>query len=207
MARRRLWRHVCGGVLRTLAARGPLPCTLAVVEWADEEGARFGHSLFGSSAVAGTLNVAEVRSLPTPGACGSVTWSPITESISTGWTRRGRRSAAPGLTWKRTSSRGQCLTGGPAAQRGVRNRGCRAPPGDLLRADGALGGDPDGHAPGHVPGRGGHGAGRPRVGRPPPGCGNGGRGPVAAGIVTAVAGKRPSWWISVTRTPVRWPPC
>jgi N-carbamoyl-L-amino-acid hydrolase len=50
-------------VLRTLAAAGPLPCTLALVEWADEEGARFGHSLFGSSAVAGTLNVAEVREL------------------------------------------------------------------------------------------------------------------------------------------------
>ena len=50
-------------VLRTLAAHGPLPCTLALVEWADEEGARFGHSLFGSSAVAGTLNVAEVREL------------------------------------------------------------------------------------------------------------------------------------------------
>jgi allantoate deiminase len=50
-------------VLRTLAARGPLPCTVTLVEWADEEGARFGHSLFGSSAVAGTLNVAEVREL------------------------------------------------------------------------------------------------------------------------------------------------
>ena len=50
-------------VLRSLAARGPLPCTLVLVEWADEEGARFGHSLFGSSAVAGTLNVAEVREL------------------------------------------------------------------------------------------------------------------------------------------------
>jgi hydantoinase/carbamoylase family amidase len=50
-------------VLRSLAARGALPCTLALVEWADEEGARFGHSLFGSSAVAGTLNVAEVGKL------------------------------------------------------------------------------------------------------------------------------------------------
>jgi N-carbamoyl-L-amino-acid hydrolase len=50
-------------VLRTLAARGPLPCPLALVEWADEEGARFGHSLFGSSAVAGTLNVAEAGEL------------------------------------------------------------------------------------------------------------------------------------------------
>src|SRR5262249_59293527 len=43
-------------VVRCLAAGGPLPCTVALVEWADEEGARFGHSLFGSSAVAGTLN-------------------------------------------------------------------------------------------------------------------------------------------------------
>jgi hydantoinase/carbamoylase family amidase len=54
-------------VLRSLAARGPLPCTLAMVEWADEEGARFGHSLFGSSAVAGRLNVAEVRELADAG--------------------------------------------------------------------------------------------------------------------------------------------
>jgi hydantoinase/carbamoylase family amidase len=50
-------------VVRRLAEGGPLPCTLALVEWADEEGARFGHSLFGSSAVAGTLNVAEVGGL------------------------------------------------------------------------------------------------------------------------------------------------
>ncbi len=48
-------------VLRALAAYRDLPCPVALVEWADEEGARFGHSLFGSSAVAGTLNVAEVR--------------------------------------------------------------------------------------------------------------------------------------------------
>ena len=50
-------------VLRCLAAGGPLPCTVALVEWADEEGARFGHSLFGSSAVAGKLNVTEAREL------------------------------------------------------------------------------------------------------------------------------------------------
>ncbi len=50
-------------VLRAMAACGPLPCALALVEWADEEGARFGHSLFGSSAVAGTLNVAGARDL------------------------------------------------------------------------------------------------------------------------------------------------
>jgi len=43
--------HVRGGGSPLPAARGPLPYTLALVEWADEEGARFGHSLFGSSAV------------------------------------------------------------------------------------------------------------------------------------------------------------
>lgn len=50
-------------VLRALAARGDLPCPVGLVEWADEEGARFGHSLFGSSAVAGVLKVDEVRDL------------------------------------------------------------------------------------------------------------------------------------------------
>jgi allantoate deiminase len=37
--------------------------TLVLVDWADEEGARFGRSLFGSSAVAGTLDVEEARQL------------------------------------------------------------------------------------------------------------------------------------------------
>jgi N-carbamoyl-L-amino-acid hydrolase len=34
-----------------------------LVDWADEEGARFGKSLFGSSACSGTLNMAEARGL------------------------------------------------------------------------------------------------------------------------------------------------
>jgi N-carbamoyl-L-amino-acid hydrolase len=37
--------------------------TLKVVDWADEEGARFGRSLFGSSAASGSLNLNEVREL------------------------------------------------------------------------------------------------------------------------------------------------
>ena len=36
---------------------------LRLVDWADEEGARFGRSLFGSSACAGTLEIDEVRGL------------------------------------------------------------------------------------------------------------------------------------------------
>jgi N-carbamoyl-L-amino-acid hydrolase len=52
------------GVLRAWVAEGePPPHTLTVVDWADEEGARFGRSLFGSSAFAGTLDPAGLRDL------------------------------------------------------------------------------------------------------------------------------------------------
>ncbi len=42
---------------------GRPPVTLRLVDWADEEGARFGKSLFGSSACAGSLNMDEARQL------------------------------------------------------------------------------------------------------------------------------------------------
>jgi beta-ureidopropionase / N-carbamoyl-L-amino-acid hydrolase len=38
-----------------MAADGPPPVTVRLVNWADEEGARFGRSLFGSSAAAGSM--------------------------------------------------------------------------------------------------------------------------------------------------------
>src|SRR3954454_23275666 len=44
-----------GEVLRRLAADGTPPLTVRLVSWADEEGARFGRSLFGSSAAAGSM--------------------------------------------------------------------------------------------------------------------------------------------------------
>lgn len=50
-------------VLRRIAAEGVPPVTVRLVDWADEEGARFGRSLFGSSAAAGTLNPDAVRNL------------------------------------------------------------------------------------------------------------------------------------------------
>jgi hydantoinase/carbamoylase family amidase len=43
-------------VLRRVAADGTPPVTIRLVNWADEEGARFGRSLFGSSAAAGSLS-------------------------------------------------------------------------------------------------------------------------------------------------------
>ena len=49
-------------VLRVLAPQ-KRPVTLRLVDWADEEGARFGRSLFGSGAAAGTLKPDDVRGL------------------------------------------------------------------------------------------------------------------------------------------------
>lgn len=62
------------GCLNTLAAvevlrrinaqyQGRPPVTVRVVDWADEEGARFGKSLFGSSACSGNLDMDEARGL------------------------------------------------------------------------------------------------------------------------------------------------
>src|SRR5690242_18626431 len=42
-------------VLRRVASEGAPPLTVRLVNWADEEGARFGRSLFGSSAAAGSV--------------------------------------------------------------------------------------------------------------------------------------------------------
>jgi N-carbamoyl-L-amino-acid hydrolase len=50
-------------VLRRIAAQGTPPVTVRLVDWCDEEGARFGRSLFGSSAVSGALVPDEVRNL------------------------------------------------------------------------------------------------------------------------------------------------
>ncbi len=51
------------GILRAQARDGTPPRSLVLVDWADEEGARFGRSLFGSSAFAGTLDPEAVRGL------------------------------------------------------------------------------------------------------------------------------------------------
>jgi allantoate deiminase len=62
------WLDGCLGVvagleaLRMHAGSTP-PVTLTLVDWADEEGARFGRSLLGSAAAAGSLKIEEVREL------------------------------------------------------------------------------------------------------------------------------------------------
>ncbi len=51
-------------VLRRIAEDGTPPVTVRLVDWADEEGARFGRSLFGSSAASGSMaDQAELRQL------------------------------------------------------------------------------------------------------------------------------------------------
>ncbi len=52
-------------ILRRMHARygGKPPVTVRVVDWADEEGVRFGKSLFGSSACSGNLDLNEARGL------------------------------------------------------------------------------------------------------------------------------------------------
>ena len=63
------WLDGCLGVLaalevlRGLSASGRPPLTVKLVDWADEEGARFGQSLVGSAAAAGTLDPESLRGL------------------------------------------------------------------------------------------------------------------------------------------------
>jgi N-carbamoyl-L-amino-acid hydrolase len=49
--------------MRGIAGSGRPPVTLKLVDWADEEGARFGTSLVGSSAAAGSLDPESLRSI------------------------------------------------------------------------------------------------------------------------------------------------
>jgi N-carbamoyl-L-amino-acid hydrolase len=63
------WLDGCLGVMAAYAVmrriaeeyNGKPPVTVRVVDWADEEGARFGRSLFGSSAFAGTHTIEQDR--------------------------------------------------------------------------------------------------------------------------------------------------
>ena len=56
-------------ILRRIDAQydGKPPVTVRLVDWADEEGARFGKSLFGSSACSGNLDMDEARGLKRQG--------------------------------------------------------------------------------------------------------------------------------------------
>ena len=79
------WLDGCLGVLaglevlRRARAAGTPPVTLHLVDWADEEGARFGRSLTGSAASAGTLDAeAELAHLVDRRVCACPTRWPRT---------------------------------------------------------------------------------------------------------------------------------
>jgi N-carbamoyl-L-amino-acid hydrolase len=62
------WLDGCLGVMAALEAlrmhaSAQPPVTITLVDWADEEGARFGRSLLGSAAAAGSLKIDDVREL------------------------------------------------------------------------------------------------------------------------------------------------
>lgn len=62
------WLDGCLGVVAGLEAlrlhaASSKPVTMKLVDWADEEGARFGRSLLGSSAAAGSLRLDDIREL------------------------------------------------------------------------------------------------------------------------------------------------
>src|SRR5690606_38795511 len=59
------YQNVLAGmeVLRRIANEGTPADTDRLVDWVDEEGARFGRSLFGSSAASGSMNPDDLRDL------------------------------------------------------------------------------------------------------------------------------------------------
>ena len=135
-------------VLRRIAEEGEPPLTVRLVSWADEEGARFGRSLFGSSAAAGSmadqdeLRVAQGRRRRVAARCDR---------------RLRRRSRLGARRALRARERGRLPraahragTGprvdGPAARRRARHLRRRAPPDHVARPGGARRLDADGSA-------------------------------------------------------------
>ena len=104
--------NVLGGleVLRRLAEDGPPPVTVRLVDWADEEGARFGRSLLGSSAAAGSMrDQDELRPLRDRRRCRAPgrARGPRTSS-STACATPAAGSTRPPPTSSCTSSRARC---------------------------------------------------------------------------------------------------
>jgi N-carbamoyl-L-amino-acid hydrolase len=100
-------------LLRALAAAGePPPSTVALVDWADEEGARFGRSLFGSSAAAGTLDPEELRGLTDAGG------RPAEDVLSAAGVELGRASEAAGRLRDLSAYLELHIEQGPVLERG-----------------------------------------------------------------------------------------
>ena len=97
-------------VLRRIAAEGEPPVTVRLVDWADEEGARFGRSLLGSSACAGSMRDQEdLRTLQDrDGVALPDALARVRRRSRPGWRRAARSSRPPPPTSSFTSSRARC---------------------------------------------------------------------------------------------------
>ena len=136
-------------VLRRVAEEGTPPLTVRVVNWADEEGARFGRSLFGSSAAGGSMaDQDELRAA-----------ARRRRHRASGCARRARRRPRPrarralAARERRRVPRAPHRAGAgarvarPAARRRPRHVRRRAPPHHVARPGGARRLDADGPAP------------------------------------------------------------
>ena len=148
LARRRLNVVAGAEVLRRVADDGTPPVTLRLVNWADEEGARFGRSLFGSSAAAGSmadqdelrqLTDADGVALPDAIAAYGVDLDSALDARSE-LDSRGRVPRAP------HRARPRPRVPRPPARRRARHVRGRAPPHHLARPGGARRLDADGPA-------------------------------------------------------------
>ena len=170
---------------------GRPPVTIRVVDWADEEGARFGRSLLGSSAFAGTHSIAADRVRARQGRhsprrrsqavrCGD-------RPFSRGPTRAAERGRLPGTAYRAGSGAGAL---GAAARRRAGHQGCGASFVYVSRAGGALGFDSDESAARCAGGGGEISAGNSRDrGKHPDAVSTIGSVKTFPGIVTAVVGR------------------
>ncbi len=137
-------------VLRRIAEEGEPPVTVRLVSWADEEGARFGRSLFGSSAAAGSMADQDELRAARPTATGSRcrTRSARTASTSIARRRRAAQLANAAAYLELHIEQGPVLESMdlPLGRRPRDLRG-RAPPRDVARPGGACRLDADGSAP------------------------------------------------------------
>ena len=117
-------------VLRRIAEEGTPPLTVRLVNWADEEGARFGRSLFGSSAAAARwptrtscASSADANGIALPDALARARRRPRPRARGTQAARE-RRRLPRAAHRARTGAR----VDGPAARRRARHVRRRAPP-------------------------------------------------------------------------------
>ena len=136
-------------VLRRIAEEGEPPLTVRLVSWADEEGARFGRSLFGSSAAAGSMaDQDELRVLKdADGVSLPDAIAALRRRSRLGARRALRARERGGLPRAAHRAGAGPRVDRPAARRRARHLRRRAPPDHVARPGGARRLDADGPAP------------------------------------------------------------